>query len=508
VPRCLEVDQVSQTNSWGVEPGQVTPPPSGDGKIGAPASSGSPAGAPPGLAEGDSTPASLDRHQVALRLQRLASRLEDGGDRVRLLDLAGAVLGGPSEVVWRNFSPLQAFDDALIADQLVDTGRSPLGLVSWIETIRNGLIFVPVLVTWWVIASAVGAYQQLLTAQPGLAQWPFLYLWQTGFRGQTPWTLGLLATIDAGVILLLVALTVVASFMQEIRQSERERTVEGERRAVRGVLADAAYALAAGLPPDIMYAMKRLDEVVRALLADLQADRDKWHSMQEGMARQTSDLMEATTQLRHIAQDLSGTVRSLTELIPRIDHHLQTISESQTLIAPILSDLRQATIGLTANVTRLLEQQAADLRTSTRTLSEAAQGSQAAALQLKELVTTIVERQDRLLAALDAAHQGEDHAWRIIASSLQEFEQALRAAATYAQAMYGVSVDVREVANALPTVAADFRQQIQVAADAQVQAAAALTRSVGYLDRMASRDRPVGDGSLGTVDGPRGRDGG
>lgn len=444
--------------------------------------------------------ASPEKGALPERVRAVAEHLRDAHDLGRLRDLADALSGGPSAAAWRSLSPLEAFDEDALAHQLVDVRGEPRW-VWWLETLRNGLIFVPVAITWWGISNAVDTYRRLLADLPDSAALPFLYLWESGFEGRLDGlilglTLSQLAAIDSIVVGILVMLTVAREWVV----GGWEQRFQEKRQEVTTLLSDAALALATALPLGTLDTIQRLDEVGRALLSDLREDRARLRDATDLQTQQTAELRELTLHLTNAAANLSVVVQALVEVTPRIDGYLQTIAHAQADHALTQSGLKDTVQALHTTVTGLLTRQESLLQAAVGPLTDAASTSALSAAQLRDLVTTVIGRQQELLDALDSEREGQERLYRAFTNALVEFEQALTEAATYSRTMYGITVDVRDLANALPALVRSIDLQMRGAAHAQVVAAEALMQAAVQLEQ---RDQ-TGPNSLDGPTAPRG----
>src|SRR5579872_5746423 len=137
----------------------------------------------------------IDTSSVVGALDKLAQQVKDSdsGASARLTLLSEAVQHNANTSAW-------AYTDvhAMIAPySIVERYRNNVqknGIdrtVTWLETIRNTFIFLPIIVTWLSISQATDKYNELISTaiqqkKLDLYSQPFLYLWQQRFGGTLP----------------------------------------------------------------------------------------------------------------------------------------------------------------------------------------------------------------------------------------------------------------------------------------------------------------------------------
>jgi hypothetical protein len=154
------------------------------------------------------------REPVANELSDLARavRVQDAAFGELLTRLAKAVREGRYDEVKAYAA---ALDPRALAE-LITVRRSPLWAV--IEVLRNALVFAPIAVTWFGLATASAAYEKLLQARPELISRPFLLLWQESFQGASAvLSFSTLAVIDASLIALLIVLSLAIHVRADVR---------------------------------------------------------------------------------------------------------------------------------------------------------------------------------------------------------------------------------------------------------------------------------------------------
>src|SRR5713226_8817213 len=111
---------------------------------------------------------SKTKANVSVELEAIVGTLKTDGDEDsanRLHELAMAVKDGPFADAWAATNIHQMID----VNSIVERYRKHLGAdrsISWLEWIRNALIFAPLVVTWFYISRSVDAYSRLIHDDP------------------------------------------------------------------------------------------------------------------------------------------------------------------------------------------------------------------------------------------------------------------------------------------------------------------------------------------------------
>jgi uncharacterized coiled-coil protein SlyX len=159
----------------------------------------------------------------------------------RLRDLSEP-LEDNAVIAWAEADIYQLLNPNLLVQeyrQSLSVGRR----LGWIQALRNVFILLPVMVTWWGIARAVSGYHALLQEAPDLSSQPFLLLWQGGFEGQMWLTFEWLGYIDFGILLIVVAATLVEQTYLRRRSDQTEAQVRHFRSELSHFLADKSRKL-------------------------------------------------------------------------------------------------------------------------------------------------------------------------------------------------------------------------------------------------------------------------
>lgn len=243
--------------------------------------------------------------------------LADKLDRRDRSDLAGADLAG-------------MYPPAVILPEGPRWGRR---LASGLELIRDILIFVPVIYTWWQISDALHAYDQY----SGKA--PFLLAWQEGFGNRTQ-RLSTSAVVVAGVVLAVIVLTLIAHLVR----TWYEQRVQEQQQTLAVLLAEATIFLTqsvVGAP-----------EVTKAELAKIGAHiTASAQSLQQALGKASSDITAAVntspgSKLHEMFEKWTAAANELRELGTRLQGTQEIVSqlrETQTALSGMTKQIGDET---------------------------------------------------------------------------------------------------------------------------------------------------------------------
>lgn len=95
---------------------------------------------------------------------------------------------------------------------------------NYLTIIRNIMVFVPVALTWMAVSKATTAFAEYTSANADSVV-NFLEFWQNGYGIlASEWTIGRVAFLDFAIILLVIALTLIVSFMHA-REEREHKTI-------------------------------------------------------------------------------------------------------------------------------------------------------------------------------------------------------------------------------------------------------------------------------------------
>ncbi len=247
-----------------------------------------------------------DRGSVATDLDRYAQRLDRARERP-LADAVSAYADRVDAVEGGELPPSMSVAPAAIAPEMVGAALGRSRIEGWIEVVRNGLIFVPVLWTWLKLQSAVEAYSR---TDPGDQQ--FFHFWvETGGRG---WFGGTLAEAAAEVAVILAALIVVNVFLGIWRRRTAARRARIGR-AFAATLARAEATAAASRSADPQAALEGFVFASNELSTNLRSVGE----LLEGSVTPFADSVSVAQQaLREMSDAVTRQERQLAEVVERL----------------------------------------------------------------------------------------------------------------------------------------------------------------------------------------------
>lgn len=238
-----------------------------------------------------------ERQRAADEVTALANEVKprDAAMAVVLERLADAVKLGRQE-------DARAYAAGIEPRALADTitvQRS--GIWNILEVARNVLVFAPIAVTWYGLATATEAYAKLLAARPELSDRPFLLLWEQGFHGMGTIVFSVLATIDAALIGLLIILSLLVHFRADISDAGSRAASLLKESQIRATIAHATSVAASGLGSD------EADQ----LLDQMAAEERRVFERALERENQMVDLQGAIADLRKASADLAKAAEAL-----------------------------------------------------------------------------------------------------------------------------------------------------------------------------------------------------
>lgn len=265
-------------------------------------------------------------------------------------------------------------------------------LTRWLyplEAIRNILILLPLIVTWYAIGNAANHYQALLQTQPDMAKQSFLVLWQTGFEGRTSLTLGDIAWWD---VLLLGFVVMTTALVLSLQQS-RNKQVSKLRTDLFNILFDATLEIAtqdARRPIEVVARLgdesRLLAESIRNMkewldtqmaetkeLADfirqaLEQEINELKAVSEKNRETASNLGQFTAQLQNTTITIRGAIIDLTHVIQEIPSISSNLAKSHHELANALqtiADDQKNAFGLLRQATNTMQDSAGILKITT-----------------------------------------------------------------------------------------------------------------------------------------------
>jgi len=275
--------------------------------------------------------------------------------------------------VWGSLNLVSAINPEVLS---AAAAEAQLGVVrslrAGVEFTRNSLLLLPVIFTWLGLGKAAAVYagcQDIGTGGRGLAQTPFLVLWQRGFR-DTPdvnCDLSLGATFGLPlnslqevivavslVLVLLVSLTIVAQLVANLEATARASVTRRLADQLRGLLAGLSTRLRAALPT----------EGASALVPQVSEDlRDVARQFEQQAADLTASLAQVSVSVRDelasVAAALHTSVRESSTQVGVVDANMRSLAsaltEAEGNTREMLTSWQHVTVDAVASMNERLE---------------------------------------------------------------------------------------------------------------------------------------------------------
>jgi hypothetical protein len=261
-----------------------------------------------------------------------------GAERLETLDLDVNPGGVPGR--WSGVDVFRAVDPPAIVNAVRNTAFEST-ILAVLEVLRNMLVLVPVLLTWWGLRYAADAYAKAVT-DPALRQEPFLLLWEDHFGKKPPFswtepTLSEIATWDVGVLALILLATLLIHLGLNVVQARREAVARVLERELQHCVWKAAGKLAQSttLPAAIL----EFRTASQNLLDELAGYNQQIAVSAEARQIETDGLLRFGQEMRHTIGGLNS-----------LHHDIQAMLTGARSISAALSD---QLAGLTAGQTTL-----------------------------------------------------------------------------------------------------------------------------------------------------------
>src|SRR5690606_26260591 len=188
---------------------------------------------------------------------------------------------------------------------------------------------------------------------------PFLLLWQEGFGGLgsplSP-SFSTVALLDAGIIAVIILLTVFAHGRREMREESIQKTATSFQTELDNVLAEATVALApdrAGRPAMLARSVERLAERFdlssQELLTRLKAEHERMASIANRREREIADFGVFASGMRAGAEESHRLLLDLRT----VSHSLQQAVEDLTSEISVGADHQQSFLSAVSGLERL-----------------------------------------------------------------------------------------------------------------------------------------------------------
>ena len=428
----------------------------------------------------------------------------------RLSDLSSALGTEDSRTRWADVDLRRAFNTERIAHAWAvrKEGGYASAAIETISRVRNVLVLVPLLVTWFAFYEASRAYDRYLSANPEEAGQPLLVLWQRGFGGELPaWSrFSSVALIDAAIIGLIILMTFISEGRREKREDEILMSANRFQTDLDNVLGSATVVLApdranrtAVLAQNVERLALRFDRNSQELLNRLQVEHDRLELVAGRREQEFSDFAVFASGMRSGAEE---THRLLIDL-RQVSISLQNALEDMTSEVGVSGDQQRTLLQAVGNLERLVASGIQSDQTVTRQLSDAANnladaadralsGSEQAAQAGRmagEAVRGIAE-----IAAMLAESQT-----RVEGSVAREADSTSRLAETLRSSLAGISgssSQLNDISHILAGLRDEFAHLSGHQADQTSRLAAMLESETGVAGQLAQVSRDLGAAGL------------
>lgn len=314
--------------------------------------------------------------------------LHDWAEEIDELDdpyvkgLTNAVARRDDLSVWASLDPLE-----LLPNHQSGNWNRISQASNVISALRNILVFLPVLLTWWAIGKALdafGAFTKLYAEQNlgKTTEFSFIAFWQnpneiaTKYLPATPaaqnllnknWWIGHVASLDASIILTIIFLTFVSGVLTWL--AENRETIAIEK-------ADRARV-----------------EVGLAIAVSLHGKRQaNPESISEALAEALNDLTQAARDVNETASRLEQASLGVESLTPKIEilntHTEQLVAQTATSVSKAVNDLVASVQNLNTsvggNITELFSEAANTLEEVSKQLARTSNSAEYGIKQLRD----------------------------------------------------------------------------------------------------------------------------
>jgi hypothetical protein len=336
---------------------------------------------------------------LASDLRGIAAALRpvDASSSERLERLAAALLDPNESELWIDVDLRRAFHTERLAYTYAvhELGGEAPPLIDTMDKIRNVMVLVPIMLTWFALAQAVRDYSAYIENHPDELRQPFLLLWQQGFGGEASWhspSFSAVAILDALVILLIVTITFFAHGRREQREEEIATTARDFQAHLDNALGEATvrFAMARTMKPNslaeaIGQVVTRFDSTAQELLTRLRVEHDRLDEIASRREREFGDFAVFASGMRAGAEESQ---RMLIEL-RQVAGALQTALEDLTSEIGLAGEQQRALLGVTSGLERIV--------------GAATQADMALVRQLADAARGLTDTTDKAVAGADAA---------------------------------------------------------------------------------------------------------
>jgi Mg2+ and Co2+ transporter CorA len=410
---------------------------------------------------------------LAADLRGLSSALAhiDASSSERLDRLAAALMDPNESELWIDVDLRRAFHTERLAYAFAveqEGGEAP-ALVDTMDKIRNVMILLPIMLTWFALAQAVRDYSSYIEMYPEQIGQPFLLLWQQGFGGHGSWhspSFSAVALLDALVILVIVIITFFAHGRREEREEDIAMTARDFQAHLDNALGEATvrFAMARTMKPNslaeaIGQVTSRFDTTAQELLTRLRVEHDRLDEIAARREREFSDFAVFASGMRAGAEesqrmliDLRQVSGALQMAVEDLTSEIGIAGEQQRTLLSVTSGLERVVGNATQSDAALVRQLADAARNLTETTDRAVAGADAAAKAgqvaseavryIAEVAASLTDGQGRIEHAIAAESEANTRLADALRSSGGGVATATRAMADIANTLIRVRDDL------------------------------------------------------------------
>ncbi len=367
----------------------------------------------------------LDPRALAAEIEEMAGNIApiDQKAAERLTDLSQSLEGEEARLRWADVDFRRAFntESIALAYAVKRSGGYVPRIVDRVDKIRNVMVLLPILLTWFALFEASRNYRAYIEANPDQINKPFLLLWEQGFGGTASFLsprFSSVALLDAFIILIIILLTFYSHGRRDEREEEIQKTANLFQTELDNILAEATVALApdrAGRPAMLARSVERLasrfDNASQELLVRLKSEHDRLASIANRREKEIADFGLFASSMRSGAEESHRLLLDLRQVSTGLQ---QTLEDLTSEIASS-GDQQRSLQNSVASLERLMATDAQREAAMTRHLADAA--------------SALSEAADRSIASAETASQAGRVATEAV-QSIAEIAQALAGSQT------------------------------------------------------------------------------
>lgn len=367
----------------------------------------------------------------AFMQQSLSKALEDlSADLARFSPSSAARMAEISQdIVSDRLAGLAHLDLTTVIDvELIETQVAHhLATSSWqalagevLISIRNILIFVPILWTWYHLSHATEQYARLIQQDPSLLEQSFLLLWQQGFQGTTS-PFSTVALQVAGLVASIVVVTLLTHANRHLterwvaqRARELAHCAESVLWMVQRHLSETKWRQAELTHHTFVRLTSHLEEMMRHLeterarIGEIAQTREQEFedlmALQTGLGTSVRELVRYGKQVESFSRDLKGSIGALTKSVEHAertyDGMRETIAQHAEASTAALRDVGASHSALEAAIHDLAEE--------TTLQSDVQRALVLALTEIGRLAQVITTTESELRRTLDLARTREN----------------------------------------------------------------------------------------------------